>query len=208
MERYLGLEKTFLKRHYYPHLLITLLVCLLSGGIMSFRSLTQAQAAQVMEMYVAVTGIVLLTPLFMPEQDRDIWRLEQSRVLPMWKLYLLRIVTALAVLAAVVTVFVGILAGSSEGLALWPLWLGGFCEAVFLGSMGYFVSALTNQSVLGYMISILYYAVNVGASDRLGVMGLFQMMREKEGFIIPMLAASCVLLSLGTWLRERIGRNL
>ena len=161
-----------------------------------------------MEMYVALTGIVLLTPLFMPEQDREIWRLEQSRVFPMWKLYALRIVTALAALAAVVTVFVGILACGNEGLNLWNLWLGGFCEAVFLGSLGYFTSALTNQAVLGYMISILYYAVNVGASDRLGVMGLFQMMRGRDGFLLPMLTGACALLILGTWLRERIGRNL
>ena len=207
MERYASLERSFLKRHYYPHLAITLLICLLSGGIMSFRNLTQSQAAQVMEMYVALTGIVLFTPLFLPEQDREIWRLEQSKAAPMWKLYLLRTVTSFAAQAVVVTAFVGILAFKNDGLAAWVLWRGSYCQVVFLGSLGYFVSALTNQAVVGYMISILYYAANVGISNRLGCFGLFQMMRGRDGFEIPMLAAALVLFSLGAALREIISRR-
>ena len=174
---------------------------------MSFRNLTQAQAAQVMEMYVVLTGIVLFTPLFLPEQDKEIWRLEQSKVSPMWKLYLLRALSAFAVQAAVITVFVGILAFKNDGLAAGVLWRGSFCQALFLGSLGYFVSALTNQAVLGYMISILYYAANVGVSERLGCLGLFQMMRGKAGFELPMLGAALVLTAGGAALREFISRR-
>lgn len=34
---------------------------------MSFRNLGENQAAQVMEMYVAFAGILLLAPIFLPE---------------------------------------------------------------------------------------------------------------------------------------------
>lgn len=174
---------------------------------MSFRNLTQVQAAQVMEMYVVLTGIVLFTPLFLPEQDREIWRLEQSKEWPMWRLYLLRIITAVASQAMVITAFVGILVWENTGLEGSTLWWGSFCEVMFLGSLGYFVSALTNQAVLGYMISILFYAANIGISQKLGALGLFQMMRGGDGFQLPMLAVSMLILAAGILLRETLSRG-
>ena len=97
MEKYLTLMASFVKRQYYPHLLLTLLFVAVSGGFVSFKGLEEQQAARVMEMYAAFAGILLFPPLFMPEQDREIWNLERSKALPGWKLYLLRFLPALSV---------------------------------------------------------------------------------------------------------------
>ena len=78
MEKYIKLTVSFVKRQYYPHLLLLFLFVALSGGFVSFRGLESQQAAKVMEMYAAFTGILLFTPLFMPEQDREIWDLENN----------------------------------------------------------------------------------------------------------------------------------
>ena len=75
MEKYGRLTASFVKRQYFPHLLMVLLFVVLSGGFVSFRGLDGARAAKVMEMYAAFAGIFLFTPLFMPEQDREIWDL-------------------------------------------------------------------------------------------------------------------------------------
>lgn len=202
MEKYVSLERSFIRRHYFPTLLLTLLLCALSGGIMSFRNLSQNQAAMVMEMYVAFLGILLLTPLFVPEQDREIWMLEQSKAFSLWKLYLLRTVTAIVILVLVISGFLGVLAVQSKGLDLGRLWWGSICEILFLGSLGYFVGAVTNQVILGYMVSVLYYIVNVGGSKRLGVFALFRMMKEEYGFWPYMLAAALLLIAAGVFLRE------
>ncbi len=73
-----------------------------------------------------------------------------------------------------------------------------------MGSIGFFVSAVTNQVILGYMISILYFVVNIGSSRYLGKFALFQMMKGGYDFVPIMLAASLLLLAAGVLLRERI----
>ena len=86
MERYLNAGGSFIRRQYAPHILLTVLFCVMSGFFVSFRNLDASQAAKVMEMYIAFTGILLLTPLFMPEQNREIWMLERSKATHMWQL--------------------------------------------------------------------------------------------------------------------------
>ena len=82
MQKYLKIGISYLRGQYLPHLLLTLLFCLASVGFMSFQNLAVEQSAKVLEMYVSLAGIFLLTPLFMPEQNQDIWQLEKSKATP------------------------------------------------------------------------------------------------------------------------------
>lgn len=207
MEKIISLENSFFRKHYYPHLLLTAFFCAISGGLMSFRNLTQQQAAQVMEMYVVLTGILLLTPLFLPEQNREIWMLERSKAAPVWHLYLLRTVTAVVFLAVIAGIYTGVLCFQNPQIEAWPLWWGGLCQILLLGGVGYFVSAVTNQSVLGYMVSILYYMVNIGNNKIFGPFAMFQMCRGQEEVSALTLAAAVVLLAAGVALREGMVRR-
>lgn len=205
MEKYLSAGSSFIRRQYGPHLLVTLLFCCMSGFFVSFRNLDEQQAAKVMEMYAAFTGILLLTPLFMPEQNREIWLLEKSRATPLWKLYLVRLLEALTVLALVVTVFLWLMKEGNSQFAMGRLWPGSFCEICFLGAVGFFVSGVTNQVVLGYMAAVVYFFVNIGASKYLGKLALFQMMKGEYDFMLPMALAALLLTGGGILLRERFG---
>lgn len=187
-----------------PHLILTLFFCLCSGGLMSFRNLGENQAAQVMEMYVAFAGILLLAPIFLPEGKREIWQLERSKEMPMWQLYLPRILTAFAVMAVLVSIFLSVMKEGGSTFDYGKLWAGSFVEMMFLGSLGFAVSAVTNQAVLGYMLSVIYYAANLGAGKYLGKFALFQMMRGGYDFMGWMAAASLILIVGSVILRERI----
>jgi len=197
MERYLSAGSSFIRRQYAPHILLVLFFCGISGFFVSFRNLDALQAAKVMEMYAVFTGILLLTPLFMPEQNREIWLLKRSKSMPLWRLYLIRVLIAVLLLALVVTVFTQRMRGSGSVFPMGRLWLGSFTEILFLGSIGFFVSGITNQAVLGYMVSVLYFMGNIGASKYLGKLALFQMMKGEYDFIPVMLAAAFVLLAGG-----------
>ena len=48
-------------------------------------------------------------------------------------------------------------------------------DALFLGSMGMLTSALTGNTVIGYMPPLLYYALNIGMGPKLGSFYLFFM---------------------------------
>lgn len=202
MEKYVSAGSSFLRRQYLPHLLLTLLVCIMSGAFVSFRNLSPSQSAKVMEMFVSFTGILLLTPLFLPEQNREIWLLEKSKKTPLWHLYTIRAAEAIVVLAVIVTVFEYRLYLGNSDFAAGQLWIGSFSEILFLGSTGFFVSGVTNQAVLGYMISIIYYVANIGGSKFFGTFALFQMAKERYDFWIWMLPAAFLLLAAGIFIRE------
>lgn len=204
MEKYLRAGSSFIRRQYAPHLLATLLFCCMSGFFVSFRNLDASQAAKVMEMYGAFTGILLLTPLFLPEQNREIWLLEKSKATPLWKLYLIRLLAAAVLLAVVVTVFLQMLKQGNSQFDGTKLWIGSFCELFFLGSIGFFVSGITNQVVLGYMVSVVYFFVNIGAAKYLGDLALFQMMKGEYDFAVPMTLAALLLVAGGILLREKM----
>ncbi len=203
MERYLNVGSSFIRRQYAPHILLTVLFCVMSGFFVSFRNLDASQAAKVMEMYIAFTGILLLTPLFMPEQNREIWLLERSKATPLWQLYLIRILEAVVLLMMVVTVFVFLLKQGGSVFSVGSLWLGSFAEIFFLGSIGFFVSGITNQVILGYMVSVIYFMLNIGGSKYLGKFALFQMMKGSYDFTALMLPTAFLLLAGGIILRER-----
>lgn len=206
MERYLSVGSNFLRRQYLPHLLITLLLCIMSGFFVSFQNLSPEQAAKVMEMFVIFTGILLFTPLFMPEQNREIWLLEKSKQTSLWHLYLVRILEALVLLAVIVTVFIGVLSLGNSEFEAGKLWLGSFAEILFLGAVGFFVSGITNQVVLGYMVSVLYFVGNIGGSKYFGKLALFQMMKGDFTFMPWMMAGAVILLAAGIVIREKMNQ--
>lgn len=204
MERYLSVGSSFLRKQYLPHLLVTLFFCTMSGFFVSFRNLSPRQAARVMEMFVIFVGILLLTPLFMPEQNREIWLLKKSKRMALWKEYLVRVFQAIVILALIVTVFIGILhLGNSEFQTI-KLWIGSFCETCFLGSVGFCISGITNQVVLGYMVSVLYFIGNIGGSKYFGKLALFRMMNDNFSFIPWMAVGTVILLIAGIVIREKI----
>lgn len=207
MEKYGKVTASFVKRQYFPHMLLVLLFVVFSGGFVSFRGLESAQAAKVMEMYVAFTGILLFTPLFMSEQDREIWDLERSKGTAMWQLYLPRILLALLVCILVISLFMGLMVMGGGNFDAGSLLLGAYCEIFFLGSIGFFASAVTNQVVVGYMIAVVYYVVNIGGGKYLGRFALFQMMKGEYGSWIYWLLGAVALLASGVVVRERMRRR-
>lgn len=203
MQKYLKLGASYLKGQYLPHLLLTLLFCLASAGFMSFRNLEVTQSAKVLELYVSFVGILLMTPLFMPEQNREIWQLEKSKATPMWQIYLVRLVLALLVMAVVYTAFPLVLEQNGSEFLWNKMWISGVSEMFLLGAIGFAVSALTNQVVIGYMIAVIYYVSNIGGKEYFGKLGLFQMMDGKYDFAGWMLGVGAVLIVAAILIRER-----
>ncbi len=206
MGNYVKTILNFIRYHYLPHLCGAALLVLCAGAVLSFCNLDTAGAAKVMERYGVLAGILLFTPLFVPESDMEIWQLEASRYLPMWKLYLGRLFPAVCMLAAVVSILILRLLAGGSVFPVWLLWREAFCEALFLGGIGCFAAAVTNQVVLGYMVSVLYYAVNIGMANRLWKFGLFPVCRGEEGTWPWLLGAAAFLTAGGIWLREQIRR--
>ena len=202
MEKNIKLGTDFIRFQYFPHMLLTLAFCLASVCFVGFRNLDAQQSATIMERYVVFIGAMLLAPQFMPEQEKEIWQLEQTRKTSMWQLYLIRLVLGVACILMIVTTFLLILKNSNSEVYFGKMWYGAVCETLFLGAIGYFVSAVTNQVIMGYMASAVYYMVNIG-KDIFGKLALFQMARNKYGFAGYMFFVTVVLIVTGILIRER-----
>ena len=72
MERYWQVERVNLKHNILLHLLVCVLLLGLSPLLMGVANLGQQDTAKVLEMYVALIGIVMLVPIFLPEQDQNL----------------------------------------------------------------------------------------------------------------------------------------
>lgn len=203
MEKYVKSTVSFLKHQYLPHILAVFLLFAAAGGILSFRNLDARGAARVMEMYGILSGILLFTPIFMPEADTEIWQLEQSKTMPMWKLYLGRLLLAFFVQAVTISAFILRLMQGNSVFPAQQLWRGSFGEAVFLGSLGFFCGGVSNQAVIGYMVSVLYFVGNLGGSEYFGRLGLTSMTKGRYDTWGWFLAAALLLFVSGVFLRER-----
>ncbi|MDD3279202.1 MAG: hypothetical protein PHG16_10045 [Lachnospiraceae bacterium] len=124
----------------------------------------------------------------------------------MWQIYVIRLIIALTLCLGIMAVFLSIIKGSNSEVEFIKMWMGGISEVIFLGSIGYAVSGITNQVALGYMAAVMYYAVNIGAHDKFKKLGLFQMASGTYDFAGWMLAAAGVLLVAGIVICEERSR--
>lgn len=61
-----------LKRNFAPHFCLAVCVALLTPIIFEVRSLDERLSAQPVEMMLSLCGTILLTPVFLPEQNEEI----------------------------------------------------------------------------------------------------------------------------------------
>lgn len=59
-------------------------------------------------------------------------------------------------------------------MTVW-LYLGTVANAVFLGALGMMTAALAGNTIIAYMIPLVYYALNYAAGAKLGYYFLFSM---------------------------------
>ncbi len=142
MEKYWHIEKTNLKYHIPVHLLVCILLLFVSPFFMGVKNLTAQDTAKVLEMYVALIGIVLLTPVFLPEQDRGIRDLVCTKYLTSAVVYLVRIAGNIVLLILLAGLYIGMLAYNQCDFPVVRYFLGTLTQMLFMGGLGLFFYGL------------------------------------------------------------------
>lgn len=166
-----------LKRNSLPHILAAATLTAGVPLVFSLNALSAPLAAQPLEMYLPLAGLLLLTPIFLPEQNeeiRDTVRVRRMSYLTVCALRLLYLCVIVCVLYGIIT---GVLVLGQSHVTPVHLW-GGISTALFLGSIGILGSAAGGNAVIGYMASMLYFIVNFSLRTRLGVFYLFGLSTE------------------------------
>ena len=204
MERYVVVARENQKHNLWIPFLICILLLLASPLFLGIENLTEPEAAKVLEYYAVFISIILLPAVFLPEQDKDIRDLLSSKYMPVAKLYGIRMTQAIIYLMLLLGIYMCVLKAGNCEFAFLKLYMGELATMVFLGGMGIFFYALTDQVVVGYMIPLLYYMLNITISpNKIKGLYLFYMSIGKYEWKWTLGIAGVVLLAAGIAIRSK-----
>lgn len=204
MERYWQIEKMHLKHNIILHLLVCAILLGLSPLLMGVSNLNAQDTAKVLEMYTALTGIVMLTPIFLPEQSKDIRDLVNSKYVKSAWVYLLRLLGNSILLALILGMYIALLRHGHCQFPVIRYFLGAYAEILFLGALGIFFYGLCDNLIIGYMVPMMYYITAIGSGKKyLKLLYPFSMTigSYKEKYVLAI--AALLLIAGGIALRSR-----
>lgn len=167
MEKYLRIGKEHLKFNLLPHLFLAVLMLCISPLFMGVENLDANRTARVLEMYVAIIGIILLLPVCIPEQNTDILDLVRTKATSYTMVIVIRIFIAVISLSILIGIYVLILRENQCTFPVLKYYLGTLAEAFFLGSMGLFSYLIFNRIAVAYMLPTMYYISCFGSGKNL-----------------------------------------
>lgn len=204
MERYVVVARENQKHNLWIPFLICILLLIVSPLFLGIENLTEPETAKVLEYYAVFISIILLPAVFLPEQDKDIRDLLSSKYMPVAKLYGIRMTQAIIYLMLLLGIYMCVLKAGNCEFAFLKLYMGELATMVFLGGMGIFFYALTDQVVVGYMIPLLYYMLNITISpNKIKGLYLFSMSIGKYEWKWTLGMAGVVLLAAGIAIRSK-----
>lgn len=203
MELYFAVGKANLKHNFLPHLLIALCFSLSAPVLMGMKGLDSVQVAQALEMYVQLAGVILLVPIFMPDQDKNIRDLAKSKYMPVVKVHLIRLLESLAALVLVLGGFIIILYANNPVFSPFQYYFGILGSSVFLGALGILAYSLSDNVAIGYMVPMVYYVCNYSGDKYLQKFYLFSMAKGSFDEKVILGMAGIVLIGAGILYRQR-----
>lgn len=167
MESLYQIGKVNFKFNLLPHILLSLLFLLLSPFISGVENLDASRTARVLELYVSLLGIILLIPIFLPEQNKDIRELMNSKFITLTAVHVIRIIQACIVLIIFIFSYIIFLKINNCTFPVINYFLGTLLEAVFLGGMGILAYSFSDQIAIAYMLPMVYYIMAMGGGSKL-----------------------------------------
>lgn len=193
------------KHNFLIYYLAAAAVLLVTPVIFGLAELDRSMAALPLETTPPLMGLILLTPLLSPEQNEGILDTVRSKKTSRQLVTGLRVLFALAVLAILIAALGGYMNYNSCDVTL-GMCEGAFAGAAALGALGFFSSALTDNVIVGYMVSIMYFLMNLFLKNKLGRFCLMSMSCNIKGSK-PVLALTAVVLIAAAMLFRRVFRN-
>lgn len=200
------LVKYHLKYTFVPHFLLALLLLLITPLIFGVEHLDAISSAIPLELFVSLTGIVLVTPIMAPElrsKTRDLLSVRRVSLLTLW---LLRLLCALVVLLALIALFTGAMGLGHCQVSFRHIW-GCFISAFFLGALGCLTLSATENIAAAYMIPLLVYCMNMAGGKKLGSFYLFSLTMgewgSKNWMLLLALGFCAAALGVQWWRRHK-----
>lgn len=202
MSLYLSAAKYNLRFNLLPHIAAALGLIVLTPVLFGITALDAMTVAYPLELALPFLGVILLTPIYSSEQEPGILDTVAARKTPYLMICGIRIIMATILMFMFICGFV-LLTSVLESEVSLAHALSAYANAVFLGGLGILASAISGNSVIGYMVPVLYYVMDLMGS--LGSFTMFSMLRNgtMDGkWVLLIIGICCVAASI--WSRNII----
>ena len=149
-------------------------IFLLTLLLFDVTALQAGEAAKPIEFLLCWVGVMFLTPVFLPEQNKNIRDVICSKKVDYLKVCMLRVLYSAAATAVFVSLFVGIMRARECDVDA-SILFGGIATALFLGAVGFAAAGISQNTTIGYMAAFAYYLASYGMKGKLGKFYLFSM---------------------------------
>jgi len=189
-----------LRHNFVWHLVLAIMLVLLTPVLFGTSDLDAQAAAIPLEMFVSLLGIVLLTPVFFPEQNQEIEEIVAAKYVSNILVYTVRIVYSVICLIVVIVLFAAFMQLCRCSVSI-KLILGTIATAMFLGSLGMITAALSNNTAVSYMVPMVFFALNFSAGSQLGYFHLFSMMDGEYKQKIWLFVLSAIMIAFSVFVK-------
>lgn len=176
MANVLDIFKTNFGLSQRNNLLLAICYLLLIPIIRGTANLDAVRSAECLEQSVTLIGIFLIVPLNAPEQSKAIQEIIGTKKWPQWLILFVRLIMVLVTLIILTSIFAGIMKGNNCTFPVIPYVTGTIISELALGSVGFFISVLSNSVIAGYLTSMGYFLFNfLGDISSKSIFYLFSM---------------------------------
>ncbi len=180
--------------------LLCILLALSTPLIFGIANLDETASSYVLERYFSLSGPLLFTPLFFPEQNPGIREMAESKRTGFSYVLGVRVLQSVLLLLLLTSAFLGVMAACGCEFHTGRMLFGTFCSALFLGTLGFTVCAFFGNLVAGYLVCAGYFMLNFFAGDKLGNFYLFSLSAGSLEEKYWLLAGSILLFACSfTW---------
>lgn len=189
-----------LRRNFLPHFITAVLILTAASLLMGISALNRIQSARPVEQIMPLVGMILLTPVFYPEQNENIRDTVNSKKTDHIRVCIIRTIYSVFFLALLCGGFIFAMYLCESAVTV-RHFIGGFASGLFLGAVGFFFAGISKNIIAGYMAALIYYTANSVAGRRV-VFDLFTMTAAIDfdgGYIILikyLLIAAAVLIMI------------
>ncbi|AFS79746.1 ABC transporter permease protein [Gottschalkia acidurici 9a] len=208
LENGIDLIKSNLKLITITNLALSVVFLFCLPFLQGVENLDAVSSATCLESFVSIIGIILIVPILAPEEPVEINEIVSSKSMTKLIPYAIRLASSLFISFIIIGVFTLFLKYNGCNFPLTKYMIGTFLSAAFLGSFGLCFSAITGNTIFGYMFSIGYLIFNrMSKNEYLGKFDVLSMQRgsfEEKYWLLYGSIALILITIMIKWLKRRL----
>jgi len=196
MSLYLSAVKYNLRFNLLPHIVAAAGLLMLTPVLFGITALDAITVSYPLELSLPFLGVILLTPIYSSEQEPGTLDAVRVRKTPYLLICGIRVIMAAVLMFMFICGFVLLMSAMESEVSAAHV-LAAFANAVFLGGLGILASAISGNVVIGYMVPVLYFVLDLMGS--LGSFTMFSMMRHgtmDNKWILLIIRICCIAASI------------